>query len=306
VVHGANNDDTIRLGAGNDNVYLGGTGEAVYGGSGDDTYFVTEATIGGTIVGGSGTNNLDVQGGGTMAMGANITGIDYVFLLNAGTSYDFTANATAGMVIHASTDNDTITVGSASQLVIGSTGSLDVLATAANAGVAVRSDSGTDEANNILNITTAGTVALSSTDSELTVQLDAANTTVTLDHMEFIHAEGLGGDDVIIAGKAGQTLTGGGTGDTLEDAGHYGVTFQDTAVDFDNETLADFTKLDTIDITNLTGVTSAPMYTGNASAGVLKVIGSTGTVDIHMTSLTTGGVFSAMSDGHGGTLISYT
>ncbi len=306
VIHGANNDDTIKLGEGNDNVYLGGTGETVDGGSGDDTYFVTALTIGGTIVGGSGTNNLDVQNGGTMAMGANISGINYVFLLNAGTSYDFTANATAGMVIHASADNDTITVGSSSQLVIGSTGSLDVLATAANAGVAIRSASGSNEANNVLNITTAGTVALSSTDNELTVQLDAANTTLTLDHMAFIHAEGTGGNDVIIAGKAGQTLTGGGTGDTLEDAGHYGVTFQDTAVNFDNETLADFTKLDTIDITGFAGVTSPPTYTGNASAGVLQVIGSSGTVDIQMSSFTTGGVFSAASDGHGGTLIHYT
>ncbi len=70
-----------------------------------------------------------------MAMGANITGIHNVFLQNAGTSYDFTANATAGMVIHASGDNDTIVAGSASQTVVGSTGNLDVQASAANAGV---------------------------------------------------------------------------------------------------------------------------------------------------------------------------
>ena len=111
VVHGANNNDVINLGAGSDTVYLGGPGETVVGGSGADAYFATAATIGATIVGGSGTNTLYVQGGGTVTMGSNITGVPTVVLQNAGTSYNFIANATAGLVIHASTDSDTITRG---------------------------------------------------------------------------------------------------------------------------------------------------------------------------------------------------
>ena len=301
VIHGANNDDVINFGSGKDLIYLGGTGETVIGGSGADKYAVTAATIGATIEGGSGSNVLAVQGGGTLAMGSNITGMNSVVLAPAGTSYNFTANATSNMVIYASTDSDTITVGSASQTVIGSTGNLLVLATAANAGVAV--DGGT--ATTTLEITTSGTIALNSADRYLTVQLDAANTTLMLDHFQFIHAVGAGGNDLIIADSKGQVLTGGGANDTLDDAGHYGVTFQDTVAGFAGDTLADFTRLDTIDITNLTGVTGAPIYTGTSSSGSLAVIGSTGTVDIHMTNLKTGGVFNAVSDTHGGTLITY-
>jgi Ca2+-binding RTX toxin-like protein len=302
VVHGATNDDIINLGSGSDTVYVG-SGETVNGGSGKDLFYITSATTGETIAGdSSGTNDLYVQGGGTVAMGGSITNMNAVFLVNAGTSYNFTANATPGLIIHASADSDTITVGAPSQTVIGSSGSLDVLATAANAGVAIRSGTGSNE----LDITSSGTTMLNSSDNNLTVQLDAANTTLTLDHMTFIHAEGTGGNDLIIAGAAGQVLTGGGANDTLDDASHYGVTFLDTVAGFAGDTLSDFTKVDTIDITNLTGVTNPPMYTGTSSSGTLAVIGSSGTVDINMTNLKTGGAFSAVSDGHGGTLISYT
>ncbi len=47
VVHGADNDDTINLGSGNDIVDLGGTGETVNGGSGNDVLLRDGATIGG-------------------------------------------------------------------------------------------------------------------------------------------------------------------------------------------------------------------------------------------------------------------
>ena len=197
VVHGANNDDTINLGAGDDSVVLGGTGETVHGGGGSDVYYVTDVTIGGTIVGGSGTNRLDVQGGGTAVMGANITGIGNVFLLNAGTSYNFTANATSGMVIHAGTDSDTITVGSASQTVIGSSGTLRVEATATNAGVAVEGATGAT-ANDTLEITTGGSITLNSADRNITVQLDAASTLV-LPTNATIAVDGGAGDDVFVA-----------------------------------------------------------------------------------------------------------
>ena len=68
-------------------------------------------------------------------------------------------------MIHASADSDTITVGDVSQSVFGSSGSLDVLATAANAGVAIRSGSG----SNTLDITTGGLIALNSDLADVTV-----------------------------------------------------------------------------------------------------------------------------------------
>jgi hypothetical protein len=307
IIDGANNDDTIYLGAGSDVVHVGGAGETVIGGSGNDVFYVNSASIGATIEAGSGTSALFVQGGGTMTMGANITGIHNVFLQNAGTSYDFTANATAGMVIHASGDNDTIVAGSASQTVVGSTGDLDVQASAANAGVGVRSGTGTNE----LDITASGTATLNSGDNNLTVVLDAANTTVTLDHMKFIYAEGSGGADTIIAGGAGQVLAGGAAGDTLEDAGHYGVTFQDSTAGIQGDTLADLSKVDTIHITDLTlgSITGTPTYVGGygtSSSGTLAIPNGGGGIDIKLTGLAAGGVFSVVADLSGGVDIKYS
>ena len=111
-----------------------------------------------------------MQGGGTVAMGGSITNMNAVFLVNAGTSYNFTANDTPGLIIHASADSDTITVGDASQSVFGWSGSLDVLATAANAGVAIRSGSG----SNTLDITTGGLIALNSDLANITVELEGS------------------------------------------------------------------------------------------------------------------------------------
>jgi hypothetical protein len=300
VVHGANNSDVINLGSGNDTVYLGGTGETVNGGSGNELFYVTSATIGATIKAGSGTNELAMQGGGTEVMGAKITGIHVVVLQNAGTSYNFTANATQGLVINASTDSDTITVGSANQSVVGTSGNLHVLATAANAGVAIRSGTGANE----LEVTTGGTFGLNSGDNNITVQLDAAST-LTLNHMQFIHAVGSGGHDVIIAGAAGQVLTGGGGNDTLDDAGHYGVTFQDTVAGFSGDTLADFTKADTIDITGFSSSSASAIYSGTSSSGVLAVTNGASIVDLKLSGLIAAGSFHVTSDLHGGTFITH-
>jgi len=114
---------------------------------------------------------------------------------------------------------------------------------------------------------------------------------------------------VIIAGAAGQVLTGGGGQDILEDGGHYGVTFKDTVAGFLGDTLVGFSKVDTIDITNLFSVTASPIYDGTygaSSSGLLAVANGRGFVDINLSGLTAGGSFHAASDNHGGTLITYS
>jgi Ca2+-binding RTX toxin-like protein len=259
-VHGPNNNDVINLGSGSDTVYLG-NGETVNGGSGTDRLYETSATIGTTIKGGSGTNDLFVLGGGTMAMGANMTGINLIALETAGSSYNFTTNTTQGLIIAAGADADTINVGSSSQTVNGTIGNLLVRVTAADAGVAISSSTGSNE----LDITTGGTVALNSALNNITAQLDGAST-LTLDPMKFIHAVGTGGNDVIIAGAAGQVLTGGGGHDTLQDGSPYGVAFRDTVAGFLGDTLASFSKADVIDITNLGSGMAAPIYDGTYGA----------------------------------------
>jgi hypothetical protein len=69
--------------------------------------------------------------------------------------------------------------------------------------------------------------------------------------------------------------------------------------------------VDTIDITNLNlgSVTGTPVYAGTFGAsgsGTLAVPTGSGTIDIKLTGLAAGGVFSATNDGHGGTFITYS
>ena len=118
---GANNTDVINLASGNDIVTVGGTGETVHGGSGVDQIFVTSATIGATIDGGSsGRSTLVVTGGGTMAMGSNITDIASVSLSSSPTAYNFTANGINGLVVNDQSGGlDSMTAGGVNQTLTG-------------------------------------------------------------------------------------------------------------------------------------------------------------------------------------------
>ena len=118
---GAANSDTINLAFGNDVVTVGGPNETVNLGSGNDTINVTAATIGATIGNGTGQDTLDVTGGGTMAMGANIGDIAEALLSSASTAYHFTANALSGLIVDdASTaTSDSLIAGGANQILTG-------------------------------------------------------------------------------------------------------------------------------------------------------------------------------------------
>lgn len=121
VIDGANNNDVINLASGDDVVVVGSAAETVNGGSGPDSIFVAKATIGATINGGtSGESDLWVSGGGVMAMGPSISHIAEVFLTPAGTTYNFTANAIAGLTVDdLSSGADTIAAGGAGQTLAG-------------------------------------------------------------------------------------------------------------------------------------------------------------------------------------------
>lgn len=120
-INGANDASTINLGKGTDTVKLGSAAETVNGGAGNDTFNVTAATIGATIHGGTGHNTLAVSGGGTATMGANITHVGQVNLAASGNAWNFTANATAGLVVNdlSSGQNDVIHAGAAGQTLMG-------------------------------------------------------------------------------------------------------------------------------------------------------------------------------------------
>ena len=242
---GANNNDVINLGAGNDTV-TPGSGETVNGGAGTDIYNVTKSTIGNvTIKGGTGSNTLVVTGGGNATMGAKITGVNAVQLA---TTTTFTANTTAGLQISgSSTGGDTITLGAPTQSVIAGGPNETIKATAANAGASI---SGLG-ANSTLQITTGGTIALNATTDVSTVKLSAASN-LTLNGMQFITATGSAGADTIKAGAMNQTLSGGAGADTLVGFSGGSDTFRDTAANLNNDMIQNFVVSDTIDLTNLT------------------------------------------------------
>jgi hypothetical protein len=119
-INGAANNDVINLGYGNDTV-TPGVGETVNGGSGNATVMVTAATISDAIHGGSHTTKLWFTGGGTFALGANLTNLTSVYLAPASTAWNITATTTAGLVLQdASTaTNDHLTANGAVQVLTG-------------------------------------------------------------------------------------------------------------------------------------------------------------------------------------------
>src|SRR6185312_2485801 len=119
-IFGAHNSAVINLASGNDVVTMGDVAETLNGGAGDDTVKVKKATIGATIDGGGGNNTLQVSGGGTMSMGANITHISIANLGASSTAYNFTANGIDGLTVKdASSGLDTIQAGGLNQTLTG-------------------------------------------------------------------------------------------------------------------------------------------------------------------------------------------
>jgi len=294
---GATNSDVIHLGNGTDTITMG-AGEAVTGGSGNDTFNVTVSTIKSSIQGGTGVNSLVVQGGGTVVMGGGITKMGSVSLASPTT---FTANATANLRISGSAaGGDVITLGAASQSMVSGGANEWVKATAANASAVV---SGLG-ANSTLEITSGGTVTENVTTDVGTVKLDGA-TTLNLNGMAFVTAIGSGGNDTISAGGIDQALTGGGGADTL--IGYSGGfdTFRDMASGLNGDTIRAFLASDTIDITDL-GFGAATLKATASGSNTLV----TATSGATKATFTLAGSFSASgfvlaSDGKTGTIITH-
>ncbi len=306
VVYGAKTSSVINLADGNDIVYLGSRNETVNGGGGYNTFYVTGATIGASIDGGSsGTSAVFVRGGGTMAMGASIRNVAAVTLTNAakGTvqpDYVFRANTIAGLLIRASSGNDTITVGHATQRVLATGGNTVVRATAALGGVAVEGGTGDSR----LEITNGGTVTLAETTNHVTVKLNAASM-LNLNKMAFITAVGSTGADTIQAGTAGQVVTGGAGADTLVSATGFGTVFRDDSAGLTGDTIKGFGGADSITITDLIGGSALLGYVGTSTNGTLSVTDGVHAASIKMVGNFALGLFHLADDGHGGSRITY-
>ena len=142
IVGAAGDSSTINLAGGNDSVTLGSPLETVNGGGSNDTFNVNQSTVGATIAGGSGTNLLEVTGGGTLAMGPSITQIADVLLVGTAMTpaYSFTANALSGLLVDdlsTATPDTLIAGGSGQTLTGGGVGKL-VMDAANNAGVTAK------------------------------------------------------------------------------------------------------------------------------------------------------------------------
>jgi Ca2+-binding RTX toxin-like protein len=233
-------------------------------------------------------------------MGSNITGVPVVYLDNSA-SHNFTANATAGLKVLAGTGTDTIAVGAASQQVVGSSGTLTVRATSAEAGIAVASGSGPTT----LEITNGGNATLNAGETNLTVKLDAS-TNLGLSGLAFITAIGAAsGGDTITAGGANQTLESTGGNDTLTGSSRFGDTFLGTSIGLAGDRINGFGGSDVIDITDISSSTVQPLAF-NSATDQLKVTDGTHSVTLTFSGTYTASSFSApTSDGHTGTLIKF-
>ena len=275
------------------------------GGGGVDTFNVTGSTIGATIDGGTGASKLVVSGGGTVTMGSSITSIAGVTLSSqAGQpDYVFTANAIQKLKITGSAGNDTIVVGDASQSVV-LTGAVErVKATAAQAGALVTGGTG----QNTLEITTGGTATLNANTTNVTVVLDQAST-LTLSKKSGISAFGSTGADTIKAAATGQTIDGGLGNDQLYGFSGFGTTFSGASAELNGDTIRTFGGNDAIDLTDLafnSGSTSLG-YAPGTGKGALSLSDGTHNVALTMIGNFSQNRFSIASDGHSGTLVTYT
>lgn len=152
-------------------------------------------------------------------MGANITDIAQVVLEDAPAGqtqpdYVFTANSIHGLTITASSGNDTIIVGDASQSIVAGPGRDLIEVTAATAGALV-----TGAGTTTVEVLGGGTATLNAATSDVTVTL-AQPTNLTLSAVSGVSATGSTGADTITARAAGQVLTSISGKDTLIGASH--------------------------------------------------------------------------------------
>jgi hypothetical protein len=300
---GALDTGVINLGSGNDTV-TPALGETINGGSGNDMFVITAATDNAVINGGTGTNTLVVNGGGSVAMGSAITGIDDV-TLTASTS--FAANGTAGLQIAGSASGaDTIRLNAPGQSVISGGPNEHITATAADAGGKIANLGAGSE----FEITSGGTITLNAATggtaaAPLTIQLDAA-TNLTLSPMQFITALGSAANDVITAAATDQTLAGQAGSDRLIGYAGGGDRFQGTAAGLNADTISNFLPTDQIDITNLASAGAALTATASGSNTAVTVASGSSETNFLLAGSFAQSGFTVASDGAAGTLITYS
>lgn len=310
VIFGANNHDVINLSSGADQVFVGGAGETVHGGGGKNQIVVNATTVAATLDGGGGASTLCLTGGGTVALGANITNFATVNLgaAPAGSTqpaWNFTANGIHGLKISDITGGaDVITVGDASQIVATGGGTYRVKVNARTAGALVWASTGAD----LIEVVGGGSVALNRGDHGVsTVMLDQATSIAVGPGVGQII--GSTAADSITAGGANETLIGNGGLDTLVGYAGGGDTFKDTAAHLNGDVVKNFAAAgDRIDVTDLAPSAIAPSFVedNSNSFGVLSLTDGTHTAKITLFGQFSAAGFHVASDGGSGEIVTYT
>jgi hypothetical protein len=298
------------------------------GGVGNDLLVAAANTLsaGDNADGGTGTNTLQLNGGGTfnLSLPTTLKNIQLVnategagaakptITLRSGLNVTLTmanGGAGAGATITGAADSstvklgsgtDTVTVGAATETIDGGAGVDTINVTPTTIGATIN---GGTNASTELVLTTGGVATMGSGITNIhTVQLTAA-TTFTANALSGLTVKGSTGNDTITAGGAGQILIGGGGTDTLIGATAGGDTFRDTGAHLNGATVQKFFEPgDIIDITDLSSVGATESF----SAGVLTVRNGATSVAIKLTGTFMTSDFSLASDGKTGVDVTQT
>jgi beta-glucanase (GH16 family) len=223
----------------------------------------------------------------------------------AAASKQSTAKLASGPVQVSNATTHTLTTGSVATAEQDATerGHAIALGQAADAGYAASGLA----AGSTVEITTGGRVTLnaavggSSATNMLTVKFSRTGT-LTLNARPFIAAIGATPGDTLIAGASFQTLTGAGDDKLVGSVDGHDL-FRDTAAGLNGDTISGFMATDVIDLTNLAFDRSHLTY--SAATSVLSITDGHQASAIKLVGAFDAAGFTAASDGHGGTMITY-
>jgi serralysin len=308
--------------------------DTVAGGAANNTIIAKTATLtaGDSINGGTATNTLELQGGGTfnLAAPATLTNIAVItaqegqgttaqtVTLRAGlnatvnVASDTTATDTSPTititgaansdVINLGTGNDTVTLGAGETVNSGGGNNTFKVASATLGNVTIN---GSAKGANTLSVTGGGTATMGAGITGITTVQLASATTFTANATAGLTIVGSAGADKITAGGAGQVLTGGAGANTLTGSSAGNDIFRDTAADLNGDTIANLLASDVIDITNLAPATAViSKSTVSAASTVLTLTSGTTSSKITLSGSYQGS-FALAADGTGGTDLTF-
>ena len=284
----------LALGNGNDlTAILSSASETIDAGSGSQTIKATAAFAAAAITGYS-------QGATTLA----ITTTTGTATLN---------NADSNLTVELSTGTNTLALGNGADLaaIVGAgtetvdagTGTDTIDETAAFAAAKIV---GNSQATTTLDLTTAGTATLSSTDTNLTVNLTAGTNAITLGTLGFITVDGgASGTETITAKAANQTLVSDGATDKLVGYTGDGDIFSGTYANLSHDTITNFAGTDLIDITNLAYSPTGSTWGYSTTTDQLTVSNGSGSAVIKFVGSYTTASFTLSADAGSGTYVHF-